>query len=833
MIATVFRRVRSRTRVLPAFLPFAAVVGFLFATNVFMDAQTLTADQEAAAELGDAAAQVSLFDVELPVGTTTGDTLRDLARSSNSHVDMAISAIEFPYYAGGARGIFYRERDWKVSSAKAQYRLVDGRWPSEPGEVAIVGEREQVAQVGDKVATLGGGNPLRVVGIGQPRWEGSPVMLAAPGTWAALDAVPKERASLVGFPMFELADGRPGDLVEAVLQAVASAGVAPIADSVAGEWARAVEEKVRTRADSSAEAAPLWSEHSPLSLRMPGLILVPTTVLIGYLVLMRRFAVAARRMVVQGVRRRDAVTGLWLVPVPTILGLSAFAATLGTCVGWALAKRGVDRWGYHVANWRVPEAASGLWGVGCLFSVLLVWFAIRARALGPRLFRPSPTADGGRRLTPWRQFVAGVGACVCLRLALTMDSGSDGVVLTGSAVFTAALLSPELVRAMVRVMPERTLSQRLVSRQAAHHQSRLAVAATAYITLVAVAVGFLIVLASHTRDLRTRHPSAPPAGQILIDNNGATFLAVKPGVRAALATVPALQSREPVQFFLIGTRYLSKAGIEEVRGGIGTKDFPAVSFAFTSVDDVQVAYGRKLTEAERATLTGGGVLVPHPDQVAIHDGQVTLVDLTTRKSIAQVDALAAEPEPTPWADVPAVMLVKTVTALGLPYQPAAVVFNEVSDADADAAEQALIASGYSPRTMNKHQRPPAVLPPAAMIGSAVSLLLLALIISVLVSRAQVQDMRSWAAHLTRIGVRRQWTSRSLISQYLWVMGFSLPVGVLVTLIPLGFTHVRFPQLDLVIPWQQVAATLAIIVIATLAGAALAAKNLKSFEEREA
>jgi putative ABC transport system permease protein len=833
MIALIYRRVRSRTRLYPAFLPFAVVVAFLFSVNVFMDAQTLTGDQEATAELGSAVAQLTLFDIELQAGTPAGDNLRRLAARDDPRVDMSIGAIDFPYYAGGARGIFFRERNWKAISPDTQYRLSDGRWPSQPGEVAIVGERDQVAHVGDEVATLGGGEPLRVVGIGQPRLEGSPTMLAAPGTWAALEVTAEGQTQLTGFPTFELSEGQPTDLVVAVAAALSSPGYTSEFGPVSEELTAGLDAKLRTRAESAAEAKRLWSEQSPLSLRAPGLILVPTTMVIGYLVLMRRFTATARRMVAQGVRTRAAVTGLWLVPVPTIAGLAAAAAAVGTLSGYALSQLGDDRWSYHVANWRLPTAAISLVTVGGIAAIVLGWFVIRARAVGYQFAVRSRAPEKVRRRTKWRQALIGAGACYCMWQALTLNSGPDGFVLLGAAAATTALVTPEFTGLLVRFMPERTLSQRLVARLVAHHQPRMAAAATTYIALVAVTAGFLIVLASYTEELRTRHPSAPPEGQVLVDNDGVTFLGVDTGVRAAIETVPALQEQEPVQFFLIGTRYLSDAGIAEVRGGVGTADYPAVSFAFATVDDIQAAYGRDLSDTERATLTDGGVLVPQPDRVEIRDSQVELVDIGTLESVARLDAVAAEPEPTPWADVPAVMLVSTATALGLPSEPAALLYNGVSKADADAAEQALITSGYSPRLMNKHERPSALVPAAALFGSAVALLLLVVTMSVLMSRAQVQDMRPWAAHLTRIGVPRRWAIRSLRRQYLWVMGCALPIGLVITLATVMFTHLRLPQLDLVVPWPQIAGTVVTIVIATLAGAALAARRLSTFDAHEA
>lgn len=825
MIATLRRRVRSRTKVVAAFLPFVAVVAFVFAVNVFMDAQTLTPAQEAQAELGDASSKITLFEAEFPAGTRAGQQLSAMVSRVDPRAAMSINAIDFPYYAGDARGIYFQEMNWRAHPPTTQYELLDGRWPRSPGEVAIVGEGPRAAAVGDEVPTLGGGEPLTVVGVGQPRWVGSPIMLAAPGTWASLPRVDAGKTRITAFPSFAYFGPEPADLVGVTRQTLKAADVAPYAEQPTGQLDDQLAAKLRTRRASGAEAARLWSAQSPLSLRVPGLVLVPTTVLIGYLVLMRRFVTTARRMTAQGVRGRDALLALWFVPMPALVLLSCVAAVAGSAVGATAAEIGVGQWGYYTANWRYPWEATGILAGGLVLASAAALAAIRGRVVGARSAPVQRHQGRSRRLAGARQISAGLLAAACLWKILTVSSGSDAMVLTALAILLATLLTPELVDAMVRLMPSGSLTQRLVARQMAHNRSRIAAAATTYIALVGVTIGFVVVLATYSQQLLEREPSAPPAGQVLVDNDGNAFLPVDSGVRAVLESQPGFSGQVPTQLFLLGSTYQSKAGTTQVRDAVGAPDFPAVSFAFRTVGDVEQAYGRPLTNDERAMLASGGALVPRPDRVSITDGHLQLVDIGDLHPEGRIRALDAEPVPTPWADTPLVMLVSTATDRGMAHQAAALIYHGVDAAEADRAEQALVAAGYSPRIMNKHARPPSVLPPAALLGSAAALLALVVAMSVLVSRAQVQGMRAWASRLTQIGVQHRWASRALTRQYLWTLAFSVPVGLLVTLGAMRVTQWQLPELELVIPWSEVAGIVAAIVVATAIGATMAARNL--------
>lgn len=832
MIRTIARRVRSRTTLFPALLPYASIVGFLFGLNIFMDAQVLTPGQEANAEMGDASAQITLFDIEIPAGTSVGKQLADRAQRANQKVNVLINSIDFPFYANGARGIFFQEGNWRQTPSAARFRLVDGRWPADPGEVVIVTGQGLQNRVGDSVPVLGDANALRVVGVALPRWDGSPSILAASGTWETLTPA-QSGTALSAFPTFEISGGSTQTLAVAVRRVVEETETIPRRD-VPGLQQR-VAQAVRSRTTAAAEAKRLWSVQSPLSLRAPGILLVPTTVLFAYFVLIRRMRQTIKRAISQGVKRRDAVTALWLVALPATARTGVLAAAVGTAVGWILAIAGTERWGYYVANWRLPWSAIVLVIAGSLVAILIAWGLVNSLAqdVAPsRAKGSSARRQGFERFGRWRRAISVAMASVSVWTFATMNSGFGAFLFVTSILIAVALGAPDAVPASIRLLPERTLRQKLVARQLTRHQARFAVAVTAYVTLTTVSIGFLIALASYSEELNSRFPPGPPPGQLLVDNDGAPFQAVDQDLRQVIESVPATRNIDPVQFFLVGRRVQTKEGVPVTRQAVGTRDFPTYSFAFDSPKDVEVAFGRNLTADESAILVDGGLLVVQPDRVRIQDGQVDVIDVGTSEFVARLTASYAEPLPTPWADVPFVLLRDTATELGLPTQRAALLYSGLSDSEATSVQKALAANGYSPRLVNKHVQPPSVVPASALIASGGSLLLLAVVVSALMTRAQVQDMRGWAAHLTRLGVRSRWARSALNRQYLWMMALALPLGLVTVLGSVQAARFRLPQLELVVPWWQTIGILGLVVLATLLGASMSARRLQIRDESD-
>lgn len=83
------------------------------------------------------------------------------------------------------RNVRVVEADWINNPLPDRYRLLSGRWPASPGEIAVTAEvAEQQPETADWTA-FAGAAPLKRVGVVQDRYaQTSPAFLLAEGSWA-------------------------------------------------------------------------------------------------------------------------------------------------------------------------------------------------------------------------------------------------------------------------------------------------------------------------------------------------------------------------------------------------------------------------------------------------------------------------------------------------------------------------------------------------------------------------------------------------------------------------------------------------------------------------
>jgi len=822
MIRIIARRLRKRTGTFVSFLPLASVVLFLFCVNVFIDSQSLTGEQEATAQLGDNAAGITLFDLTIPPGSDLPAKMRQSLASDHS-VSVRLGMPDFPYYGADQDGAYYSEVDLAKDPQSSDVTLLSGSWPTRPGEVVVIGTDLDGVSSGDQIEIPGAAQKLTVVGLGSDKLVASATLLAAPGTWESLKVKDAALADLSAFPVLVRADGSPEDLAKATEQMLAQ--VAPdLLGPDKTDALSALSQRVYTRQEIALDVARPWSSQSPLSLWIPGLILLPMAMLFGYLFLGRQLVPAIRGMTRQGVSTRTAVTGAWLAAVPAVVVSTVLAASVGTLLGIVVSRFGQGRWGYLVYNWRFPLAAVIITATLVPASLLMAWFVLRSRASTARPKRRKHLSDGV--ISAIRHVVAGVLACAFLWISITLDSVADGMFLSGIASLLIALMAPEILGVLQRRLRQHTLKQRLVARQVGTNTSRISLSLAMYIAVISVTVGFATVLATHLNEMHERLPIYSPPGQLLVDNDGATFMAVAPAVTAALDTIPELQAQEPAQLFVLGQRVTDPEIGLELRHGVGTTDLPGLSFALQSVEDVERTYGRDLTPQEESTLTSGGVLVPNGDRVQITNGEILLVDNDSQKPLGTLPALAAEPEPSPWKDaVPAVMLRTTADAIGAESQPAAQIYTDIDTAAADAARDALVRAGFNPEMITIHQEPEPLAPPAALVGSALALAALILAVTSFSIRDQVRAMQGWARRLGHIGVSLNWAKSALMKQFLLVLSLAVPLGLGSGVLALAITKLQIPKLELVIPWTPIGLLLLTFALTTMVAAALAMRKL--------
>ncbi|MDX3550105.1 hypothetical protein PV729_43680 [Streptomyces europaeiscabiei] len=102
-----------------------------------------------------------------------------------------------------------------------------------------------------------------------------------------------------------------------------------------------------------------------------------------------------------------------------------------------------------------------------------------------------------------------------------------------------------------------------------------------------------------------------------------------------------------------------------------------------------------------------------------------------------------------------IMLRATANALDLPIQAhGPIMVTGVPDADARALQQAVVNAGMDAGAVLVHVQPDDPVPPAALLATAVGLVLLALAAVLAATRGQTRILRRYLARLIAVGIPR-------------------------------------------------------------------------------
>ncbi len=812
---TLGRRLAGRLRAVAAIAPVVVIIVFAFASNVFLDEQTLTGEQEADRLPGRFDASISRLGISIPAGSGTYEELQASLESAGVPVVVSIQAPDLPVHDLADDGVFYREMPWDPQPFPKALALVSGRYPTAAGEVALVGSGLAYKRgIGEKINLLGQDGAFTVVGTVENTLTDDEQILAAPGTWATLEASSdSDLSQAVASPTFFIADDDPAAVIEPLARAVHDVGL--VDDAEASE--QAIEDDfasaMRTRADARADTEEAWTERSPLTFWMPVVTLTPVAVLLGFWAVLRQLGPALRNLTRQGVRSSTAVGAgavavlAWVVPA---VGLAAVA---GAGVGHVLAQVGAGGWSNPGATWRFPSAAllatsSGL-VVGALAGGMLLWAITRSP--GPRR-----ASRGGlltkKLLTPRvlrnvRHGCATAAGAAAVYFTLTLQTPNDAMRLSAILAVAAALVAPDALDWLVAKLPSDSLTRRLTSRLMMVYSRRNGLTTATLVLAVACSCGLLVSVNSAMEAERMLRGATALPGQVALDNDDTPALPVPRGVIDTAETVASLRDQQPVQLRVLGElRERTDPDIIELVDTISPAGMFANTFAFDSTAETERVIGRELNDSENDVLQGGGVLVLDQD-VPLRSGTVDLFD-PDGTPVGTFRAVKADVEPTPWfVAVPTLMLTSTAEDAGLPTSPGALIYTDVSEADAEEVLQALSAAGISPEVAEVHRDLPALVPPAALTASALGLFLLLLLLAIASTHAQVVAMRPWASRLTQLGVRLRWAKGVVIRQYGVMLGVAVPVGLFAGVVPLLLTRWFVPDITIVVPWPQLAALL--------------------------
>ena len=180
----------SVMRVTAVVIAIASALLMLAASTV--TSLSLTPEQLADRELGSAD-----MSIQLPTTLASGAGLSPnrafeaiVQEAGGTGLRYSLSVPAIPV-AGEGNLYQFIETAWELRPFPHRYNLVDGRWPSRPGEVVLV-ERHQ-GRVG-RLELFGGVTSVAVVGRATDLFaEANHEILASPGTWASFHSEVSQR----------------------------------------------------------------------------------------------------------------------------------------------------------------------------------------------------------------------------------------------------------------------------------------------------------------------------------------------------------------------------------------------------------------------------------------------------------------------------------------------------------------------------------------------------------------------------------------------------------------------------------------------------------------
>jgi hypothetical protein len=578
---------------------------FLMAMFVTLATLSLSGEQVAERDLGRFGAAVGYGTISLRPGDETFS--RDVAQRANgtgaSDVMVMLTATDVQLPTTPSREVTLVQADWSARPFPDRYALLSGRWPRQPGEVVVTEPADVYATAGDTLAALGGQARFRVVGTADDRYARTTALLAAPGTWAALSPHVVDRFSLLrAQPVLLWSGNGSGRVVDAFTAAVTAAE-----RPAAGGLRSAVAASLTTRRALTSRAERTWIDRTPAGYSIPSLLLPLAAVFLVFGLNDQRFRRTLTVLMSLGVRRATAVTGLSLAVLAWCSAAATTGALAGTGIGAAarvLIGHIRDKPSGPVDGLAVPLLRLVVViGLGTVFGgVSLAWTRHTTGPLGARVVPLARLRTRGRDA---RHVLATAVLGGCAVFAVQVDAPPEAMVLTGLLTVGVLLGLPDIIEAVLRVLPEREPRWRLARRQLASDVRRLTAAVAVLTVLVSASSGYLTLLDTLVRTAdRQAYPDVLP-GQLLISDRGSTVLPPPRVVaeqmeRSGIADGSArLQLRYALALDASGaaTRTVTRQGSE---ANILTLD---------SIEQVAHLVGHRLTRDQQATLRAGGLLV--------------------------------------------------------------------------------------------------------------------------------------------------------------------------------------------------------------------------------
>lgn len=792
------------------------VISLLVAMFVVLQALTASGPQLVKQHLGRYDARMGLggvVDVRGDYeGVTAALTAAETAGAGEPSIVLETYGVE---PVGGSAVAFYSETDWASEPFPDRYRLLNGRWPVNPGEVAITAALDTGTE-GD-IAVLSGQHALSPTGVVLDRYaEGSTQFFAAPGTWRSFPwgALTDRFPNLSASPALLWSGAESPAAVEAVAREIVLQTETP---GMAGTVEQLMFQ-TQTRPDLLALGRRGYVQTLPIAFTLPSVLLPALTVVAAFAISARRWRRSADVLAAIGVPDRDVGRALALGGSALFSASAVAGIAVGSMAGAALLPV-LDRFFFYRPLSGFPDVTPAAFNVltstifGCLAASTVLVHRMHRRAVSTR----QPALRLATAVTSLRRTGSIIAAATTALLGTSATGLVDALWVLLPATVCVALLSPDIARTSLRLLPEQTASTRWARRLLAQDVGRVAIS----LTLVAAVVGPSLAMATILDSLRAtddeERTSLVPEAQIVVTAND---LSQSPPEEVVDLVVDAVQpDQAPIQVSFLGS------ATREILAPGDTQAMMVVQ----SVDAADRLAGDDLSRGQRATLSEGGMLLWSMDGV----GQASLTELNEEtqdeRATPEIAAHGGDFDASWESRTGGLMLDSTADSLGFPSQGSDIVLTGVSDDDIGAARQAILDAGYDRRFVGTYGEQAALVAPLAFVATGVSLFVLVLIALWLSAGANAKTLRPELAQLRSLGFPDAWVRRVLLLQAGWVLLMGvLPAAILAGL-PVLVLKTVVPGIVVSVPWVEALGILTTALVASSLAVGLASLRLRPAE----
>lgn len=742
---------------------------------------------------------------------------------------LSLSAVNF--YLGGlteprAR---YEEHPWDDTTFPGRYVLRSGRWPSGPGEVAISGDA--AAREGQRLAA--GDGQLTVTGVVDDLYARKPAILAAPGTWAALDATLATRyETMRAQPFVYWSAGTDTVVLDAIDAAVRNVPDAGARDVLESSYAVAP-------SGQEARATP-WIDKLPIAYLIPATIFPALTVALAFALSGPRAARLTRVSRGLGVPAETLLLAHYIPVVAVLAGGATVGGAIGAVLphfarGWleGAAGRPVDLdigVGWQLTKYVLAVVFSG-------FALVVVTLALpawrsrrRHRLTAPAATAAKPTA-AGRRGSRWKVTAGEARRLVALGLLCLGAVSTSSVDSPGKATFTATvvmlgvlLLLGDVVRWVLAGLPGKSWTMRLARARLQRRFTSALATTTTIALMIGLTFGYIVLLQTWLTSAQGDRAPQVARGEVLVVNRSSDLF--EPPA-ASVAAVRSALDHGAKHVRLRWTTALDGEGLDTERATVGDSAKPLL---VADPADMDAVLGHPLTATEQQLLDTSGVLLWHGGEFSGEIGSRAQRTLTISDPNGEpmqgprpVDTALTTVPSSEWRfSASGVMTTNTARRLGVPTTAGAILFSDVATAPDQIAE-GVLAAGVDPDTVRTFAPPDPIIPAVALPGLALALSALMFLVSSTTVWAGARSNATFLTMLMTLGLAPSTARRVLWIQYGMVLSVATVAGMVLAVIPVATVMMLLPGYELSIPATNMLALgsssllgcLAAIMLATL------------------